>query len=81
MPCQADHSSAEPSAPEALAAIAAARHAALTFVREDFEDALAESPAWVEERLTPQDVPRGAAWGYTTDGWMVTVSYLVLPPD
>jgi hypothetical protein len=50
-------------------------------VREHFEDFPAESLAWVEERLTPEDVPRGAAWGYTTDGWMVTVWYAVLPLD
>jgi hypothetical protein len=71
----------EPSAPEASPQILEARDAALTYVREHFEDAPAESLPWVEERLTPEDVPGGATWGYTADGWMVTVSYAVLPPE
>jgi len=71
----------EPSAPEATAVIVAARDAALTFVREQFDDAPGESLAWVEERLTPEDVPGGATWQYTAEGWAVTVSYAVLPPE
>jgi hypothetical protein len=71
----------EPAAPEASPQIVQARDAALTYVREHFEEAPAEALAWVEERLTPEDVPGGATWGYTADGWMVTVSYAVLPPE
>nr|NIN70193.1 hypothetical protein [Anaerolineae bacterium]NIO00370.1 hypothetical protein [Anaerolineae bacterium]NIQ83141.1 hypothetical protein [Anaerolineae bacterium] len=71
----------EPAAPEASPQIVEARDAALAYVREHFEGAPAESLPWVEERLTPEDVPGGATWGYTADGWMVTVSYAVLPPE
>ncbi len=71
----------ESSAPEASAVIVAARDAALTYVREHFEDAPGESLAWVEERLTPEDLPGGAEWRYTADDWVVTVSYAVLPPE
>ena len=70
-----------PSPPEAPAEVLAARDAALTYVREHFEDTPAESLVWVEERLTPEDVPGGATWQYTADGWVVTVSYAVLPPE
>jgi hypothetical protein len=70
-----------PSPPEASPEVLAARDAALTFVREHFDEAPAESLAWVEERLTPEDVPGGATWQYTAEGWVVTVSYAVLPPE
>lgn len=70
-----------PSAPEASAQILAARDAALTYIREHFPEAPAESLSWVEERLTPEDVPGGATWQYTAEDWVVTVSYAVLPPE
>jgi hypothetical protein len=70
-----------PSPPEASPEVMAARDAALTYIREHFAEAPTESSAWVEERLTPEDVPGGATWQYTAEGWVVTVSYAVLPPE
>jgi hypothetical protein len=70
-----------PSAPEASTEVVRARDAALTYVREHFEDAPAESLSWVEERATPEDVVGGVTWQYTAEGWIVTVSYAVLPPE
>ncbi len=36
--------------------------------------------SWVEERLTPEDLPGGAEWQYAAGDWVVKVSYAVLPP-
>jgi hypothetical protein len=54
-----------PSPPEASTEVVRARDAALTYVREHFEDAPAESLSWVEERATPEDVVGGVTWQYT----------------
>jgi len=45
--------------------VLAARDAALTYVREHFEDAPAESLSWMEERATPEDVVGGVTWQYS----------------
>jgi hypothetical protein len=67
--------------PEAPAELTAARDAAVTFVREHFDESPAETLSWVEERLTPEDLPGGAEWQYTAGDWVVKVSYAVLPPE
>jgi hypothetical protein len=69
---------AEP--PEASVEVVGARDAAVTFVREHFDEAPGASLSWVEERLTPEDLPGGAEWQYTAGEWVVKVSYAVLPP-
>ena len=71
----------EPAQPEAPAELTAARDAAVTFVREHFDEAPEASLSWVEERLTPEDLPGGAEWQYTAGDWVVKVSYAVLPPE
>jgi hypothetical protein len=70
-----------PGSPEALVEVVGARDAAVTFVREHFDEAPAASLSWVEERLTPDDLPGGAEWQYTAGDWVVKVSYAVLPPE
>ncbi|TKJ29242.1 MAG: hypothetical protein CEE40_08945 [Chloroflexi bacterium B3_Chlor] len=70
-----------PVAAEASAGVLAARDAAIAYVREHFEDAPAESLAWLEERATPEDVVGGVTWQYTAGDWVVTVFYAVLPPE
>lgn len=70
-----------PSPPEASPEVLAARDAALTYVREHFDEAPAESLAWVEKRLTAEDVPGGATWQYTAGDWVISVAYAVLPPE
>ncbi|HUS70697.1 MAG TPA: hypothetical protein VM075_07980, partial [Anaerolineae bacterium] len=67
--------------PEAPAELTAARDAAVTFVREHFDEAPANSVSWVEERLTPEDLPGGAEWQYTSGDWAVRVSYAVVAPE
>ena len=67
--------------PEAPAELTAARDAAVTFVREHFDEAPADSVSWVEERLTPEDLPGGAEWQYTSGDWAVRVSCAVVAPE
>ena len=67
--------------PEASVEVVGARDAAVTFVREHFDEAPEASLSWVEERLTPEDLPGGAQWQYTAGEWVVKVSYAVLPPE
>jgi predicted small lipoprotein YifL len=70
-----------PSAPEASADVVRARDAAVTFVRGHFDEVPEASLSWVEERLTPEDLPGGAEWQYTAGDWVVKVSHAVLPPE
>ena len=69
------------SAPEASADVVRARDAAVSFVRGHFDEAPADSLSWVEERLTPEDLPGGAEWQYTAGDWAVKVSYAVVAPE
>lgn len=68
------------SAARAPTEVQGARDAAVTFVREHFHEAPEASMSWVEERLTPEDLPGGAEWQYAAGDWVVKVSYAVLPP-
>ena len=58
-----------------------ARDAAVTFVREHFEEAPAEPLSWVEEKLTPEGLVGGEEWQYTAGDWTVKVSYGVVAPE
>jgi len=58
-----------------------ARDAAVSFVRERFDEAPPESAAWTGESLTPADMVGAAQWGYTAGDWVVTVSHPVVAPD
>jgi hypothetical protein len=69
------------STPEASAEVLAARDAARTYVREQFEDAPAESLSWIAQRLTPEDLPGGVTWQYPAGDRVLTGSYAVLSPQ
>ena len=64
-----------PSAPEASADVVRARDAAVTFVREHFDEAPEASLSWVEERLTPEGSVGGEEWQYRAGDWTVKVSH------
>ncbi len=66
---------------EAPAEVAAARDAAVVFVREHFDEAPAESASWTEKSLTPEGVVGGSQWQYTAGDWVVKVSYAVVAPE
>jgi hypothetical protein len=69
------------SAAQAPTEVQGARDAAVTFVREHFEEAPAESLSWVEEKLTPEGLVGGEEWQYTAGDWTVKVSYGVVAPE
>jgi len=69
------------SAAQAPTEVQGARDAAVTFVREHFEEAPAESLSWVAEKLTPEGLAGGEEWQYTAGGWVVKVSYGVVAPE
>ena len=79
--CGSTPSEASTSAAEAPAEVQRARDAAVTFVREHFDEAPAESLSWVEEKLTPEGLVGGAEWQYTAGDWVVKVSYAVVAPE
>ena len=70
-----------PSAPEASAGVLIARDAAVTFVREHFDEAPAETVSWAEERLTPEGLIREEEWRYTAGDWVVKVWFQFVDPE
>jgi hypothetical protein len=70
-----------PAPPEASSEVVRARDAALTYVRAHYEHAPAESLSWVGQSVTPEGQVGGVTWQYTADGWVVTISYPVVPPE
>jgi hypothetical protein len=79
--CGSLPSEASTSAAVAPMEVQRARDAAVTFVREHFEEAPAESLSWVEEKLTPEGLVGGEEWQYTAGDWTVKVSYGVVAPE
>jgi len=79
--CGSTPSEASNSAAEAPAAVQEARDAAVTFVREHFDEAIAEPLSWVEEKLTPEGLVGGEQWQYTAGDWVVKVSYGIVAPE
>jgi predicted small lipoprotein YifL len=79
--CGSSGPAEEPAEAEAPAEVVAARDAAVTFLGEHFDEAPDDSLSWVEERLTPEDLPGGAEWQYTAEDWVVRVSYAVVAPE
>jgi hypothetical protein len=65
MGCGTPAETETPAPPEASAEVVRARDAALTYVREHFEDAPAESLSWADERATPVDVAGGMTRQYS----------------
>ena len=79
--CASVPSEASTSAAEAPTEVQRARDAAVTFVREHFEEAIVEPLSWVEEKLTPEGLVGGEEWQYTAGDWVVKVSYGVVAPE
>jgi hypothetical protein len=79
--CGTAPSEASTSAAEAPAEVQRARDAAVTFVREHFDEAPADSLSWEEEKLTPEGLVGGEEWQYTAGDWVVKVSYGVVAPE
>ena len=79
--CGSLPSEASTSAAEAPTEVQRARDAAVTFVREHFEEAIVEPLSWVEEKLTPEGLVGGEEWQYTAGDWTVKVSYGVVAPE
>ncbi len=79
--CGTTPSEASTSAAEAPAEVQHARDAAVTFVREHFDEAPADSLSWEEEKLTPEGLVGGEEWQYTAGDWVVKVSYGVVAPE
>ena len=71
----------DPSAAGASTEVQGARDAAVTFVREHFEEAPAEPLSWVEENLTAEGLVGGEQWQYTAGDWVVKVSYAIVAPE
>jgi hypothetical protein len=69
------------SAAQAPTEVQRARDAALTFVRERFEEAPAGSLSWVEKKVTAEGLVGGEEWQYTAGDWTVRVSYGVVAPE
>jgi hypothetical protein len=74
----APEASAEDEAP---AEVVAARDAAVTFLREHFDEAPGGSVSWTEESLTPEGIVGGSEWQYTAGDWVVKVSYAIVAPE
>jgi hypothetical protein len=68
-------------AAQAPTEVQSARDAALTFVREHFEEAPTEPLSWVEEKVTAEGLVGGEQWQYTAGDWVVEVSYGVVAPE
>jgi hypothetical protein len=79
--CGSTPSEASTSAAEAPAAVQNARDAAVTFVREHFDEAPTEGLSWVEENLTAEGLVGGEQWQYTAGDWVVKVSYAIVAPE
>jgi hypothetical protein len=58
--------------------VAAARDAAVVFLRGHFDEAPRESASWTEENLTPEGLVGGSEWQYTAGDWVVKVSYAIV---
>jgi len=79
--CGSTPSEATTDAAEAPAAVQDARDAAVTFVREHFDEALPEPLSWMEENLTAEGLVGGEQWQYTAGDWVVKVSYGIVAPE
>jgi hypothetical protein len=58
-----------------------ARDAAVTFVREQYDDAPEDAVIWTEQKLTPEGLVGGVTWHYSAEGWVITVAYAVVAPE
>jgi hypothetical protein len=68
--------------PEAPESALLARDQALFYVSEQHgQSGLGSGLAWVEERLTPENIVGGETYQYTAGDWVVTVSYPVVLPE
>jgi hypothetical protein len=79
--CGSTPSEASADAAEAPEAVQEARDAAVTFVREHFDEAPVEPLSWVEENLTAEGLVGGEQWQYTAGDWVVKVSYAIVAPE
>jgi hypothetical protein len=79
--CGSTPSEASADAAEAPEAVQEARDAAVTFVREHFDEAPVEPLSWVEENLTAAGLVGGEQWQYTAGDWVVKVSYAIVAPE
>jgi predicted small lipoprotein YifL len=70
-----------PAQAEAPAEVVAARDAAVTFLREYYDEAPEGSASWTEESLTPEGLVGGSEWQYTAEDWVVRVSYAIVAPE
>lgn len=70
----------EISAPELMLDRIGARDAALTYLREHYEDPPPESLSWEEEEITPEGLVGAATYQYTAEDWVVEISYPIVAP-
>jgi hypothetical protein len=79
--CASTPSEASTDAAKAPAAVQDARDAAVSFVRQQFDEAPAEPLSWVEENLTAEGLVGGEQWQYAAGDWVVKVSYAIVAPE
>lgn len=79
--CGGPAATEKPSSPQASPEVLAARDAALTYVREHYDEAPAEGLSWTERRVTPEGLVGAETYEYAAEDWVVTVSYGVVAPE